>query len=169
MDLVDTYTPGASPDDGNLGRAFDRRLLLSGMVTASVVGAALAVGSDTVAQSNRSPATGTWDVNANSFEGDLIIDLVDGRANVAGSLFGNDIFGFWDPEAQMITFVRVPDNGRFENLQVYTGYLFQNPDVPGAGQNFIQTLAGSFQAFGGTGGTAQRPVYGWFARIEIVG
>jgi hypothetical protein len=45
-------------------------------------------------------------------------------------------------------------------FQVFTGYLMQ----PQPGTGFVVTLAGSFEAFAGSGGSARRPLYGWYAQ-----
>jgi hypothetical protein len=113
--------------------------------------------------------TGTWKINANGFEGDLNIDSVDSQGNLSGTVFGNNILGFWDDVAMKITFIRVVDPSNPSTFQIYTGFLFQNPTQPDAGDNVTFTLTGSFEAFSGTGAVAQRVVYGWFAQIVKVG
>lgn len=46
---------------------------------------------------------------------------------------------------------------------MFTGYLFQNIQ----GNDTVYTLAGSFEAFAGTGAVAQRTLYGWLAQITV--
>jgi hypothetical protein len=106
-----------------------------------------------------------WKINANGFEGDLILSAVDAEGRLTGTVLGNNIVGFWDEASQRITFIRVsnPTDHKFD--QVYTGYLFRNP----LGPDSVFTLAGSFQTFQGTWGSAQRNVFGWFAQMNVPG
>jgi cobyric acid synthase len=113
--------------------------------------------------------TGRWRINANGFEGDLNISSVDAQGRLTGNVFGNSIHGFWDDTEQKITFLREINRNDPSTYQVYTGYRFQNPRQPQAGQNVTFTLAGDFEAFFGSGGRVQRHLFGWFARIEVVG
>ncbi len=112
---------------------------------------------------------GTWNINANSFTGNLIVTSVSANGVLEGTVFGNQIEGFWDDRSQKITFLRVPPSGTPNAIQVYTGFLFQNPRNPGGGDNVTFTLTGFFEAFAGTGGNAERTLYGWFAQLEVVG
>jgi hypothetical protein len=106
-----------------------------------------------------------WKINANGFEGDLILSAVDAEGRLTGTVLGNDIVGFWDDASQRITFIRVSNKTDHKFDQVYTGYLFQNR----LGSDSIITLAGVFQTFPGTWGNAQRNVFGWFARKNVLG
>jgi hypothetical protein len=101
---------------------------------------------------------GAWGIVANGFTGTLQIDSVDFQGNLAGSVFGQPLTGFWDEPSQTITFLRVPPeaSGNASVIQVYRGCLFQQE---------VSTLSGTFLAFAGTGGTASRNEFGWFAQI----
>ena len=105
---------------------------------------------------------GDWQFNGNGYEGTLKISAIDVNGNVQGSVMGNPINGFWDEDAQKITFIRIIDSKDPSTLQFHTGYMFSN----GEGSGKVYTLAGSFEGFSGTGAKAQRTTYGWYARIK---
>jgi|SRR5919108_2789899 hypothetical protein len=108
---------------------------------------------------------GSWSINANGFEGELKVTAIDAQGNLSGTGFDNEILGFWDETSQKITFMRLEDPSNPSTFQIYTGYQFSNP-LPDQ-DGLIHTLAGSFEGFKGTGGTAQRSVIGWFARVTV--
>ncbi|MDQ4144817.1 MAG: hypothetical protein M3198_13980 [Actinomycetota bacterium] len=110
---------------------------------------------------------GDWSINGNGFEGTLKLAGVDAQGRVSGSVFGDPITGFWDEDAQKLTFVRGVNPTDPAKVQLYRGYQFGNEDENRT--DFIWTLAGSFEALGGTGATANRTVYGWFARLQQIG
>ena len=111
-----------------------------------------------------------WKINANGSEGELYITAIDAQGNLSGTVFGNNkILGFWDDFSQRITFMRIAPPLNLLTIQIFTGYLFQNPIAPTAGQNVKFTLTGLFEAFKGTGRKAQRVLCGWFAQTEIIG
>jgi len=113
---------------------------------------------------------GKWKINANGSEGELYITAIDAQGNLSGTVFGNNkILGFWDDFSQRITFMRIAPPLNLLTIQIFTGYLFQNPIAPTAGQNVKFTLTGLFEAFKGTGRKAQRVLCGWFAQTEIIG
>ena len=130
----------------------------------AVTGCGTPVGQELLAKLGQSqqpvsdPA-GTWDVNANGFPGVLSIPSIDAQGNLGANctIFGQRIFGFWSTSAQMLTFMRIISPSDPSTFQVYTGYLMQ----PQPGSGFLVSLAGSFEAFRGGGGVAQRPLYGW--------
>ena len=112
---------------------------------------------------------GKWKINANGSEGELDITAIDAEGNLSGTIFGsNQILGFWDDFSQRITFMRIVPPLNLLTIQIFTGYLFQNPIAPTAGQNVKLTLTGFFDAFKGTGRKAQRVLCGWFAQTEII-
>ncbi len=113
--------------------------------------------------------TGRWSINGNGSTGNLQITSINAQGQLTGTVYGQPIFGFWDGTTNKIVFMRVSNASQPNTFQVYTGYLFRNPANPQAGQNVAYTLAGSFEAFSGAGGTAQRNLFGWFAQITIVG
>jgi hypothetical protein len=107
--------------------------------------------------------SGTWKLNANSQEGDLVLQI-DGTGNVTGIVYGADpIFGFWNDGAQEIVFARQFNPDDAGSIQVYTGHLFAKaaPQVefpmPGI------ALAGTFLAFGASGATPERFAFAWSA------
>ena len=110
-------------------------------------------------QPSSSGPVGTWDVNANGFKGVLSIPSVDAQGNLGANctIYGQRIFGFWNASAQMLTFMRIITASDPSTFQAFTGYVMQ----PQPGSGFVVSLAGSFEAFGGSGGSAQRPLYGW--------
>jgi hypothetical protein len=108
-------------------------------------------------------SSGSWTLNGNGFTGDLTITAVNADGSLNGTMYGGQpIIGFWDETAQKITFMKIvpsppgqtPDPSTY---QFYTGYLYSNGNT--------HTLAGFFEAFAGSGGTASRTVFGWFATI----
>jgi hypothetical protein len=110
---------------------------------------------------------GTWELNASGDRGPLQIASVSHQGELRGTLFGKAIVGFWDDRAQQIRFVRILDPAEPSTTQLFTGYLFRNPGgLRGAG-NATYTLAGSFTALAGTGATAARAVYGWYAQQGV--
>jgi hypothetical protein len=112
--------------------------------------------------------TGDWDINGNGWEGKLTITAVDAQGRVTGSVYGDQILGFWDDVSKKITFMRLTNPGDPSTFQTYTGYLFVTQ--PGTeSTSGTANLAGSFEAFAGTGATAQRVLYGWYAQIVFIG
>jgi hypothetical protein len=117
--------------------------------------------------------TGLWQLNGNGFKGDLNIQAVDAQGNLNGTVYGQQILGFWDEGAQKITFMRIINPNDPSTFQIFTGFMYDsnaplfgeagNPPNP---QNF-KILNGFFEAFGGTGAVAQRVLYGWMARKSI--
>lgn len=108
-------------------------------------------------------AIGTWELNANGNKGTLEIPNVDSAGRLVGAkAFGNNIIGFWDEDAKKITFLRSTIPNDHSADQVFTGYFFASgPEGLFAAVSY---LTGSFEAFEGGGGTANRVLYGWFAR-----
>lgn len=62
--------------------------------------------------------------------------------------------------------MRIIEQNDPSKLQVFTGYLFQ---TRAGGADAQYTLAGSFEAFAGTGAVAERVLYGWVAQKSVVG
>lgn len=111
--------------------------------------------------------TGDWHIDANGFVGTLHIASVDQQGNVAGTLtFSGEPpnqlnnVAFWNDAAQELTFIRVINQANPSTFQIFTGFLFPEFHTQPNGPS---QLAGSFQAFKGTGGTASRSRFGWFA------
>jgi hypothetical protein len=132
----------------------------------AVTGCGTPVGQELLARLQTQPPAsgpvGTWDVNGNGYPGVLSIPSVDAQGNLGANstIYGQRIFGFWNASAQMLTFMRTITPSDPTTFQVYTGYLMQ----PQPGSGFLVSLAGSFEAFAGSGGSAQRPLYGWCAQ-----
>jgi hypothetical protein len=109
---------------------------------------------------------GDWRINANGYTGVLHIAAVN-QGNVTGTLtFAGEApnqlnnVAFWNDTSKEITFIRVINPADPSTFQIYTGFFFpQNHTQP----NGPSELAGHFEAFRGTGGSANRSLYGWFA------
>jgi hypothetical protein len=100
---------------------------------------------------------GTWSIDGNGYPATLTIH-VDTAGNLVNSTYTEygqsvTLVGFWDFSAGKLTFIR-PLGDSPDAYQIFTGYLF----VRGS-----PIIAGTFEAFRGTGATAQRTVYGWYA------
>jgi hypothetical protein len=94
---------------------------------------------------------GSWDILANGSKGVLHVASVDEQGKFVGSVFGKPIKGFWDGFSRRVTFTTTDASSE---LQVYTGH-------PLASQPDNHLLAGTLEAFSGTGATANRNVYAW--------
>lgn len=109
---------------------------------------------------------GTWDINSNGFWEILSIQAIDPQGNLGESSVLSDhsdpILGFWDEGSQKITFMRLINQNDPSTFQIFTGYLM----VTQADGSLA--LAGSFEAFQGTGATAQRVIYGWYATPQVI-
>lgn len=97
-----------------------------------------------------------------------MVQSVDPQGSVQGSVYNNPISGFWDEQSHTLTFLRIINAADPSTLQVYSGYLFQNRDQQGQPIPYF-SLAGSMEAFAGTGAVAQRTEYGWYAQQEVIG
>ncbi len=105
--------------------------------------------------------TGTWLINANGFEGTLVIDSVDQSGNVIGTVLGSPFQGFWTSAEQKLTIITQRGAGN-DTIQVFTDYQY-------ADQLGVATLlSGRFVGFAGTGGTPTRPFFGWWATAPSV-
>lgn len=98
-----------------------------------------------------------WQINSNGAQGVLSIKEIDssGRIINSSTVFGNQLVGVWDDDARRITFLRIIKPNDPSSIQLYTGCLLDGQD----------TLTGTFMAFAGSGGKAQRSEFGWFAKI----
>ena len=112
----------------------------------------------TAACAQAQPPTGTWKINANASEGELVIEsITDGK--VEGKLLGDRIRGFYDERTKCLSVLRLGGDG--VGFQSYKGYLFINPEEKQIRYHF----AGTFQVFGGEGGAGTE--YGWFAQVSM--
>lgn len=105
---------------------------------------------------------GVWNIWANGFTSTLNVTSVDEMGNVRGIMFQNAVSGFWDEESRALTLLRMINPSDPSTCQVYTGYLFADRD------DAILSLAGSFEAFVGTGASATQSEFGWYARQQVV-
>ena len=100
----------------------------------------------------------SWDMIANGKKMTFTPSSIDSKGKLKGKIVDGaktqTIEGFWNEEARQISFLRIIDPDKPSATQIFTGYL--------AGDNH---LAGTFEAFAGSGGTAQRSVFGWAASI----
>ena len=98
---------------------------------------------------------------------------MDAAGNFVGTLTFNGVSspasGFWDEISQKLMFVeKISGAGILQQpSRAYTGFLFGDQfRMPGLSGSVVFTLAGSFEIFQDTGGTADRPVFGWYAQIS---
>jgi hypothetical protein len=111
----------------------------------------------TTASEQSQPPTGTWKINANGTEGELIINsITDGK--VEGKLLGNEMLGSYDEKTKSLSVLRLNHDGFA--FQSYKGYLFLNPEV----QQVRYNLAGTFQVYSAEGGLPGE--YGWYAQLS---
>ena len=112
----------------------------------------------TAGRAQAQPPTGSWKINANASEGELVIEsITDGK--VEGKLLGDRIRGFYDERTKCLSVLRLGGDG--VGFQSYKGYLFINPEEKQIRYHF----AGTFQVFGGEGGAGTE--YGWFAQVSM--
>ncbi len=109
--------------------------------------------------------TGTWIMNANGSWGELEVTSIDVVGNLKGTLFGTPITGYWDSYARRMTF---ETHKASVEVQVYTGYLIWDQEANYTPEQGTFVLAGTFEAFSGTGATATRNVYAWEAHTDKV-
>ena len=107
---------------------------------------------------------GTWTMNGNGSSGTLTINSVAADGTITGTVLGSVLKGFYSDSAGRLVFYRAISGSTSstppELIQIYEGYLHpcfsSNP-------NGSQCIEGSFQAFAGTGATASKNVFGWYA------
>ena len=100
-----------------------------------------------------------WEMLSNGFPVKFHLQSIDANGNLKGVIIegvkSQPIEGFWNEDARRVTFLRVIDATKPSTAQVYTGYLM--------GENH---LAGTFEAFKGTGATRQRSEFAWSALLS---
>jgi hypothetical protein len=123
------------------------------------------------ATSHAASIGGTWEVVANGASLQLNITSIDAQGHFTGTLVEGTRFdpvtGFWSESSKKITFVRTINNPAV--IQVFTGYLLNAGATFCDVGEFRHMMAGSFEAFASTGGTAARSLFGWTARQCVVG
>ena len=108
---------------------------------------------------------GTWNLQGDVLDGTLVIDGLDANGNFTNvTLDGEQLIGLWDDTGQKITFLRcncpIPVTREYlPGLIVFTGYLLSDE-----GGNL--TFAGTYQSFQGSGATAGRSTFGWYAKPQ---
>ena len=107
---------------------------------------------------------GTWEFNANGWQGTLLIPRIapDGALDGA-TVYDQPISVLWDETAGVITFGRMAVPGDITSAQVFTGRVLPNL----TGGRF--SVVGTFDAYQGTGATAQRGTFGWVAWVRPEG
>jgi hypothetical protein len=108
--------------------------------------------------------TGTWTIDGNGSRGDLIIQGIANDGSLTGTAYGQEIEGWWDEQAQRISFVRLLNPSDHKQIQAFVGYHWRENVGSPSGTTFY--LAGSFDTFAGAGGKASQPAYGWFAKMQ---
>ena len=103
-----------------------------------------------------------WGILANGEIGELAYSA-DAEGRVTGTIFGDQIIGFWDGGAGKLTFARIPKSKQPNSYQFYTGYHFS---WSGPGGTLREGLAGSFDAFAGSGGTYEQVTFGWYGLLH---
>jgi hypothetical protein len=110
------------------------------------------------------PPVGTWSANSNGYGPGAMVLSVDAAGNVTGTFHGNPVKGFWSESASRLVFYRAIGGNTASSppdlIQIYTGHMFPCSVSAPAG---AQCIEGTFQAFQGTGATAPRNVFGWYA------
>src|SRR5690349_12990163 len=95
---------------------------------------------------------GTWGVNANGLTG--LLQLSCNNGIITGTLYGDQISGFWNDSAKRLMFYRaINGNTSYtppEQIQVYTAYMYP---ADASNPTSLPRLAGYFEAFSGTGAT----------------
>ncbi len=125
--------------------------------------------------------TGTWTINANGAEGDLIIVALNPDGSISGTVFGTAFSGFWNETGQSIFFESMmPIVITADGLIVggvgraqFTGYLFSTQPSPPVGSDIKWTLCGHLSTPATNGlfvaqPNSHRTVFGWFANVTQV-
>jgi len=118
----------------------------------------------TIAAHATDPISGTWTANNNGFTGTIVVHW-DGIGTITGTVFGNPMKGFYSATTNKVRFWRAAGGANVDgtastvatadSIQIYTGYLFPCGSY--------QCMAGTYESFAGTGATAVKPDYGWYA------
>jgi hypothetical protein len=97
---------------------------------------------------------GTWQIDANGFQSQLNITLLDNTGGpFQGTVFGDNVNGSWSGGTPQIIFTRQLSGGA---TQFYTGFLIPYVDPNGTAKS---TLVGTFTESDIPGQT-----FGWFAQ-----
>jgi hypothetical protein len=110
---------------------------------------------------------GCWTITANGNLGTLCIPALNSDNTFAGTMTitgeaPNPIAGFWSSGPKQVTFLRLPPAGAAMNpftFQSFVAILFPTDTANPTGP---QTLAGTFNAYGPSGGAANASnSFGW--------
>ena len=108
-----------------------------------------------------------WTLNANGHMFNFRFSYTP-QGSVSGTMFDERIIGFWDHTSQKIIFMRMANPSDPTSFQIYTGFLFKDTTTNSLGSPLCyQTLSGSFLTPAGSGGSATRNEYGWYAQSPI--
>jgi len=132
-----------------------------GLVTVLIaLVAATALPIPAMADDLRCTALYDWDFDGNGFGGTLHIS-VDGGGNLAGTVYGDPIRGFYNNVSNEMMFIRSAGGSTDPaSQQVFTGYYWQ--------EGLLDVLAGSYEAFSGTGASAGRHRFGFKASCMVI-
>jgi hypothetical protein len=100
----------------------------------------------------------TWSVLANRSIGSLSLSI-EPDGTLTGTAFGDQVTGFWDADRSTLTFMRNPSDRTNDRHQLYRAQGFTVQTATGS----MEVLAGSYEAFAGTGARADANRFGWFA------
>ena len=117
---------------------------------------------DAAGEAANIPKPAHWSILGNGHLGHLVF-YADAEGRVTGTVFGDQIIGFWDEETGKLTFVRIPKSKQPDAYQFYTGYRFSWSEIDGS---LRHGLAGAFEAFAGTGAKYQRVTFGWYGLLD---
>ena len=112
---------------------------------------------------NAAPPNGIWKLNNNGFVLTLTLKI-DALGYASGFANSDPITGFWDETTGRLMFHRDTGGATItpDKVQIFTGYQFPCNTTPEGGTG-NQCLAGSFEAFKGTGAVPAKNVFGWVA------
>ena len=124
---------------------------------------------------------GTWKINVNGTEGDLIINA-NADGTISGSVIAVPLSGYWNEASQMIFFESMfpvlliagaiaPNSGNARGT--FLGYLFNTPPAPIPGSDIKWTLCGYVMTppnvgFSAAQSNSRRMTFGWFAQITQI-
>jgi hypothetical protein len=103
--------------------------------------------------------TGVYTIDGNGSSSTLNLQ-VDNSGNVTGTVYGQPIFGLYDRNSRHLVFERIISRTDLTQNQLFDGFYWTESGCGGAVDNF---LAGWFQGFQGSGGTASLNRVGWYA------
>ena len=106
--------------------------------------------------------TGKWTFNGGGSAGDFTVTSSDDQGNLAGTLDGQSVQGFYDESARKLAFMTTNPND--SAIQVFTGQLFSVVKVDYA----TTTVVGTVETFSGSGSQVSVSSDGWYATLGHV-